>query len=293
MESTFLTALLMPAALAFIMMGMGLSLVPDDFKRIFLYPGAGILGLLMQFVYLPAIGFVLVHLFGMTGPSAVGMMILVACPGGPSSNLITNLAHGDTALSISLTAVSSLLSVLTIPLIVNYALGHFGITGVVSLPLSQTIIQILLITILPVGLGMLIRHKRADLAKKSDKWVKITSALFLAFIILAVAIKERAGIADAFRAVGPPLLLLNILMLLSGITLGRIARLTPAQGITISIETGIQNGTLGIFVAATLLGNSAMTVPSAIYSLIMFVTSIGVIYYGRGVARRVIRQQVW
>lgn len=290
MESNFLTAFLMPAALAFIMMGMGLSLVPDDFKRIFKYPRGGIVGLLMQFVFLPVCGYTLIQAFGLRGPEAVGMMILVACPGGPSSNLITHLAHGDTALSISLTAVSSLLTVVTIPLVVNYALIYFGEVGTVVLPLGQTISQILMITILPVGAGMWIRHRRPELAQQSDKPVKISSALFLALIILAVAIKERDGILDAFRSVGPVLLILNLLMLIGGIVAAKLAGVSAQQGITISIETGIQNGTLGIFVAATLLGNAAMTVPSAIYSIIMFVTSPGIILYGRMVTRQVLRQ---
>ncbi len=280
MEESILTSVFLPLALAFIMFGMGLSLRLDDFRRIFIYPRAVLLGLVCQLVLLPAVGFFLVKLFGLSGAMAVGVMVIAACPGGATSNLITHLAKGDTALSISLTAVSSVVTLLTIPIIVNYSILYFGEEGSVLLPLGRTIAQIFVITLIPVSLGMWFHHKKPGLSQKADKPVRIISAVFLALIIIAAVIKERANLVDLFVKVGPVTLLLNLTMLALGFYLSKLFALSARQSITIGIETGIQNGTLGIFIAASLLKNSTMTIPSAIYSLIMFGTAFLVILYG-------------
>lgn len=280
MEESILTTLFLPLALAFIMMGMGLSLTVGDFKRIVVFPKAVLLGLGCQLLLLPLLGFALVKGFSMTGALAVGVMIIAACPGGATSNLICHLSKGDTALSISLTAVSSFITVLTIPLIVNLAIDHFGEAGTVRLPWSQTVVQIFGITILPVSIGMWIKRRRPALSQKADKPVRLISAIFLALIIVAALLKERDHVVDFFRLVGPVTLLLNVASLAMGLAIGAIFLLSRKQMLTLSIETGIQNGTLGILVAATLLKNATMTIPSAIYSLIMFGTAVVVIFLG-------------
>ncbi|WP_194775833.1 bile acid:sodium symporter family protein [Pararhodonellum marinum] len=292
MEESILTVLFLPLALAFIMMGMGLSLTIYDFKRIFYQPKAILLGLVCQLILLPILGFALIKLFGLSGALAVGVMIIAACPGGATSNLISHLSKGDTALSISLTAISSLVTVATIPLIVNFSIRYFGEEGSVLLPLMQTIAQIFVITIIPVSIGMIIKSKRPDIAKKADPHVRLFSAIFLALIILAAILKERANLVEFFIQVGPVTLLLNVLSLLTGLVVAKLFLLSPKHGLTISIESGIQNGTLGILVAATLLKNSAMAIPSAIYSLIMFMTAVFVIYIGLKMSKKTTQEKV-
>ncbi|MFN3800500.1 bile acid:sodium symporter family protein [Belliella pelovolcani] len=278
MQESILTAVFLPLALAFIMLGMGLSLSLKDFRNILIYPKAVFLGLLNQMILLPLIAFGLISAFGLSGTMAVGIMILAACPGGATSNLITHLSRGDTALSISLTAVTSFLTVATIPLIVNFAIAYFGEEGSVTLPLGETIIQIMGVTIIPVSIGMFLKKKSPTLSLKADRPVRIASAVFFVLIILAAILKERASLVEFFIAAGPVTLLLNLGTLLIGYMLAKISLLPKNQQMTIAIESGIQNGTLGIMIAATLLRNSEMTVPIAIYSLIMFFTAGFIIF---------------
>jgi bile acid:Na+ symporter, BASS family len=275
METNFITDLLLPLSLAVIMLGMGLSLVMNDFRRIFLYPKAASIGIVNQIIVLPAVGFLLVWLFGLKSPElAVGILVLSACPGGPTSNLISHISKGDTALSISLTAISSLIAVVTIPLMVNLALKVYMQQGeYVPLPVFDTIIKLTLITLLPVGIGMIIRSKAQVFALKMEKPVKIVSGILLFLIIAAAILNNKDIIVSSFRDVGPIALTLNGLMLVIGYLSARIFMLNPAQSITISVETGIQNGTLGITIASTLLYNDVMAISPAIYSLIMFMTA--------------------
>jgi bile acid:Na+ symporter, BASS family len=271
MEQNIITTVLLPLALAIIMLGMGLNLVPDDFRRIFRYPKAAAVGLTNQIVLLPLIAFLTLFVFSLPAELAVGVMILAACPGGPTSNLITQLAKGDIALSVTLTAISTVISMFTIPFIVNYSIAHFMPAGqMVTLPLAGTIVQLLVIAVVPIALGMLIRKFALSLARKADKPVNILSAVFLVLVIAGAILKERAHIAEYFVLAGPVTLTLNVLTLLMGYLTSRLFRLSHRQSITVSIESGIQNGTLAIAIAATMLQNTAMTIPPAIYSLIMF-----------------------
>ncbi|UJP63911.1 bile acid:sodium symporter family protein [Mongoliitalea daihaiensis] len=278
MQDSILTAVFLPLALAFIMLGMGLSLTTKDFKNIIVYPKAIGLGLLNQLILLPLVAFALVQLFGLSGTFAVGFMILAACPGGATSNLITHLSRGDVALSISLTAVSSFITIVSIPLIVNFSIGFFGEEGSVTLPVFQTIIQIMGVTVIPVAIGMLLKKKFPLLSVKADKPVRIASAVLFALVLIAAILKERASIVEFFILAGPVSLALNIATLILAFFLGTLFMLSKRQRLTIAIESGLQNGTLGIMIAATLLKNSEMTIPIAIYSLIMFVTSALIIF---------------
>jgi len=263
------------------MLGMGLSLTVTDFKRIFIYPKAVTLGLINQLLILPLIAFALAIFFDLAPGLAVGLMILAACPGGPTSNLISHLANGDTALSITLTAFSSLITVITIPFIVNFSISYF-IPGGEQPPLNifGTVISVLAITIIPVAIGMLIFKKSPQLAQKMDRPFRIFSAVFFVVIILAAILKEQENIVDYFSQIGPVALGLNVLTLAFGFFSAKSLGLVANQARTISIESGIQNGTLGITIAATLIGNSEMTIPSAVYSLIMFGTAGLLIFIG-------------
>lgn len=281
MQSNVLTEIFLPLALAIIMLGMGLSLVVDDFKRILLYPKAILVGTLNQIILLPLAAFVVIALLGIKAELAVGMVILSACPGGPTSNLISHLAKGDTALSISLTVVSSLITVFTIPFLVNFAIVQFIPGGEQqALPVFKTIVSVLLITLIPVGIGMLVRNWKPNLAQKLDRPVKLLSGIFLFIVIAGALFKEKENMVGFFKLIGPAALLLNLLTMTVGYATSRLTNHSLKQSLTIAIECGIQNGTLGIAIATTLLNNPAMSIPAAIYSLLMFVTSIGIIWWG-------------
>ena len=281
MQDSVLTAVFLPLALAFIMLGMGLSLTLKDFRNIFVYPKAMMLGLANQLLLLPLFAFILINLFGLKGALAVGVMILAACPGGATSNLITHLCRGDLALSISLTAFSSFVTIISIPLIVNFSILHFGEEGSITLPVFQTIVQIMGVTLVPVSIGMWLNNRFPKLTQMADKPVRIASAVVFALVLVAAILKEKDSIVEFFRLTGPIMLTLNVFTLVGGYFLATLFLLPKRQRMTISIESGIQNGTLGIMIAATLLKNSEMTIPIAIYSLIMFLTALVVIFLSK------------
>ncbi len=291
MEATFFTAVLLPVGLAIVMLGMGLTLVPEDFQRVTRYPKAVAIGLIAQLLFLPIIGFLIASIVPMQPELAVGLMVLALCPGGPSSNMITYLAKGDVALSVTLTALSSVITVFTIPVFANLSLQYFAgqsaavasqfPEGVIALPIGQTMLQIFAIAILPVGLGMLIRHFLPNLARRLEKVANRLAIAFLALIILAIIIREWNRIPSFIAQVGIAVVLLNGIATLTGFWLGRLFNLNFAQRICIAIEVGIQNGTLAIAITAGLLNNPDMAVPAAIYSLLMYVTAILAIFYSR------------
>ncbi|MGB3492253.1 MAG: bile acid:sodium symporter family protein [Elainellaceae cyanobacterium] len=276
MESSILTAVFLPLALFIIMLGMGLGLTADDFKRVLVEPKAVALGLIAQLIMLPAVGFLLASLFPLSPELAVGVMILAACPGGPTSNLMTYLLQGNVALSITLTAISSLITVFTIPLVVNLAMQHFiGEAAALQLPFLTTVIQIAVITLIPVALGMALHHYAPRFASQVEKGVKWLSIAFLSLIVVGLLAKERANVASFFLQVGWVTLALNVSTMLLGFAIATLAQLDTRSKKAIAVEVGIQNGTLAIAVASapTFLNTPSMAIPAGIYSLIMFATS--------------------
>lgn len=282
MESNILTEIFLPLSLAFIMFGMGLSLTLGDFKRILLFPKAVSIGLFNQLLIIPLLAFGLVKIFGLPAELAVGVMILAACPGGATSNLITHLAKGDSALSITLTAFSSMITVFTIPFLVNFSISHFmGTSGeAIQLNVISTVVSVLIITIIPVLIGMILLAKSPKLAIRIEPTFRKLSAVFFVFILIAAVVKERENLINYLFELGPLVIVLNVATLAVGFYSARILGLSAKQSKTISIESGIQNGTLGIAIAATLIGNSQMTIPSAIYGILMFVTAGILIFLG-------------
>jgi len=271
--------IILAASLAITMWGMGLSLVWDDFKRVIKYPKAIATGLVNQLILLPLIAFALATLFNAPAEIAVGIMILAACPGGPTSNLITHLAKGDTALSVSLTAVTSIITIFTIPFIVNFALGHFVESkSDISLPVLETIAQIFIIVLVPVAIGMLVKKQSPGFADRMAKPVRIASALLLALIIVGLVIKEKENVGGYFAKAGVIAALLNVATMGMGFLSARLLALNQAQSRTISIESGIQNGTMALMIAGTILGNTEYGIAPAVYSLIMFFTGGLIIY---------------
>ena len=273
MQSSVLSVVLLPLGLAIIMMGLGLSLTLADFKRIITYPKAIIIGLFCQMILLPFICYFKAVGFKLSPELAVGLMLLAAAPGGPTSNLFSHVAKGDVALNVSLTAINSLLSVFSISLIVNISIAAFMATGDV-IPLQfKKILEVCLIVLGPVSIGMLIRSKAPKIAEKLNKPVKIASALFLAIIIILTLYSEKEKLPHYFALVGIPALLFNILCMVIGYYVPRFFSLEKSQAIAIGMEIGIHNGTLAIFIALSVIGNNIMATPAAIYSLFMFFTA--------------------
>jgi BASS family bile acid:Na+ symporter len=273
MESSAITTIFLPLALGIIMLGLGLSLTLDDFKRVVHYPKAVIVGLMCQMIILPVLCWVLAVSFNLSAELAVGLMLLAASPGGPTANLYSHLSNGDVALNISLTAVNSLLSLFTLPLIVNFSIGYF-MEADMAIPMQfKKVVEVFLIVLIPVSLGMLVHAKSPAISSRLTKPVKILSAVFLVLIIAAAIMKERSQVVSYFQQVGLAALLFNLFSMLLGYQIPRLLNIGKKQAIAIGMEIGIHNGTLAIYIALSVLGNSAMSIPPAIYSLIMFFTA--------------------
>ncbi len=262
------------------MLGMGMSLVIDDFKRVLVFPKAVILGLVGQILILPVLAFILVKWFDAPAIIAVGIMLIAACPGGTSSNLISHLAKGDTALSISLTAITSLVTVVSIPLILGFSMDYFlAAHQVIELPVVKTIMTLIAITFLPVSLGMLIRKKYTQFALNQETRINALSGLFLACLVLLIVWQQSHAVKEGIVAVGWLVASLNVLSMFVGFLIGRIFQLSSSQTTTIAIEVGVQNGTLAILIAATILQQAVFALPAAIYSLSMFISGFMVIFW--------------
>ncbi len=274
MQKSILADVVLPISLALIMLGMGLSLVRDDFKRVMKFPKAVVVGLVCQMIVLPLVGWGVVNLIKMDQPElAVGLMVLTFCPGGATSNMLTFLARGDVALSITLTAVVSVVTPFTIPIFTGMVMASLmGEGQAIALPLGKTIGALVAITIVPVVIGMVIRAKKTEFAKKAEKPVKIASFVILFAIIAALAKKNAADLPRFFIQTGPATIVLNVSTMVIGFFAARAAKLERSQQITVGMEVGIQNGTTAILVTQGLLGNSVMAIAPAIYSLVMFVT---------------------
>jgi bile acid:Na+ symporter, BASS family len=281
MENNVLLQVFLPLALFIIMLGMGLSLVVDDFRRVLRFPGAVAIGLLLKLVLIPMLTVGILMLFPLQPELAVGFILLAACPGGATTNLITNLAKGDVALSITLTAIASVITVFTIPVMVNMGLEHFmGESREIHLPFGRTVVQILAITVVPVLIGMALNAKWPVLSKKAEQPVKIISAVFLVLIIAVALLKEQDNVVDFFQKAGPVAIILNLLGMILGYVVTWLLTRRKQQAVTVGVEVGIVNGTLGITIAAGILGNSVMTIPSAIYSIIMFPSVLLLVWLG-------------
>lgn len=283
MSGEILKQTALPLALFAVLFGMGLSLVPEDFRRVFRHPKAKLVGLACQLLLLPAVAFALALLFRLPGELAVGLMLLAACPGGATSNVITHLSKGDTALSVTLTAISSTVCVFTIPWIVGWSMHWFmGGSAAVQLPFWKTLGQLTVVTILPIACGMAMRAARPAWAQRLERPAGIFALVILALIILAAVAREK-DLAHQFAVAGPAAITLNILTMVLGFAAGWWFALPLSQRITISIEAGIQNGTLALAIALGLLESSRIAMPAVVYSLFMFLSGAMMIaIFGRG-----------
>jgi BASS family bile acid:Na+ symporter len=271
MQGDIVSTILLPLSLAFIMFSLGLGLTPGDFGRIVRQPRALLVGVLCHFVLLPLVCFGMVQMAGFTGAFAVGFMILAACPTGSTSNLLTYIARGDVALALSFTAVASVLTIFTLPLIVSFALEYFaGTSQAVQAPVGAMMGQIFLMLGVPVILGMFVRHRWPTAAVRMEKLcTKIATVLFILIVLAAVA-KNWALLRDNFTTLAPFAVALNVTMLLAGFLVAWVARLSRKQSVTLGIETAVQNATLGLVIASTMLKQDAMAVPVALYGVLMY-----------------------
>ena len=277
-----LSSLIVGLCLMLIMLGMGLSLTVEDFRRIVRQPKAVGIGLLNQLIFLPLIGLVLAKSLGLSSTIAIGLMILAACPGGATSNLIAHLAKGDTALSVSLTAVASVITIFSIPFIIHLSIFEFaGTDEVIALNAFQMILQLFMIVIIPVAVGMIIRSNRPDFAIRMDKPVRKASGILLALVTIALIVKERENIGPYFQQAGVATILLNVSTISLGFITARLAKLDQRQGLSIAIESGIQNSALAMTIATVTLGNTSLGIAAAIYTLVMYASAFFIISTSR------------
>ena len=264
------------------MFGMGMSLTPGDFKRVILAPKAKILGLCCQLLALPVLAFLLAKALQLPGDLAVGLMLVAACPGGPTSNIISHLSRGDTALSVTLTAVSSVVTVFSIPLIVGGSIHHFlGESEHVSLPFWQSLAKLVIVTILPVSLGMAAHALRPVWCVRMASPFHVISLVFLVLVIAAAVVREE-DLGRQFVLAGPAAVALNVTSMALGFAFAVWFRLSRPQRISISIEVGIQNGTLALAIALGMLESARIAMPAVVYSLIMFATGgLMILRFGR------------
>jgi bile acid:Na+ symporter, BASS family len=273
MQADVLTKVILPLSLFLIMFGIGISLKLADFKNILVYPKAVVVGLIGQLILLPVIAFILALSFKLPAELAVGLIIIALAPGGATSNMFTYLYKGDVSLSVSLTVLTSLITPFTIPLLVSLSMVYFMESSTeFELPIVKTIIQLLVITVIPIALGMFALYKKPILAKKIENVLKWFSIFFLFLIIALIILKNADNMLSFFAQAGVATLVLNIVVLLLAYQLGNWAKLNHKQSICIGFEVGIQNGTLALVVAGTLIGNNTMMIPAVTYSILMFVT---------------------
>ncbi len=272
------TDVVLPIALAFIMFSLGLGLSISDFTRIFLKPKEFIVGFISQLILLPIVALILVYIWPLSPEIAIGVMILAAAPGGATSNILTSFAKGDVALSISLTAVISILSVITIPLILGISLSILG-TNLLSegISLIDIALKMFLIVTIPVLIGMLLKNVFSSFENLAKK---ISTVLFF-LVLLGAVLAERENVVAYFAEAGLITLVLNIVMMLLAYYLSKSFISDVSQQKAITLECGLQNGTLAIVVANVFFDGGAYLIPAATYSLIMYATSLPYIYYLR------------
>jgi bile acid:Na+ symporter, BASS family len=266
--------------LGFIMFGIGLSLTPQNFRNIALYPKAFVVGLSAQMIALPLIAFVIAEVSNLSLPVKIGLILLASCPGGTTSGFITYFFKGNVALSITLTAVNSLLTLFSIPFITNLALRHYYGSGtLIHLPFLDTVIQIFMVTILPATLGVIFKYVKPQTAEKIQKPLKflLIIALAVVFVIKFFASEKNGGTgisAGEFLHILPYALALNVACMLTGYFIGIFSKLGKQNSYTISVEAAVHNTTLAFLIAGALLQNQEMVKPSLVYSLFSFWTAL-------------------
>ncbi len=279
---SIVTDIFLPLALAFIMFALGLGLTGQDFLRVIKQPKDFFVGAVSQIILLPIIAFILVSIWPISPELAIGVIIIAAAPGGVTSNILTSFARGDVALSVSLTAIISLLSVVTVPFIIVTSLGLLGLDNLTqNISLTSMAISMFLIVTVPVIIGMIFRKFASNLAIKFEPIAKKISIVLFIIVLLGAILAEKDNIVSYFADAGLVTLVLNVVMMAVAFYVAQLLGTGNSQKKCIAIECGLQNGTLAIFVGTTLFGGGAYVIPAATYSLIMFLTSLIFVFFVR------------
>lgn len=276
-----ITDVILPLALAFIMFTLGLGLTFSDFARVAKMPKNFLIGLVSQLVFLPLVALIIVFVWPLQPELAIGLILIAAAPGGVTSNILTSFAKGDVALSISLTAVMSLLSVISVPLVLGISMGLISDNSLGSISLTSIAISMFLIVTLPVLLGMIFRASLSYLTKRIEKIAKILSTALFVLVLIGAILAERQNLVEYFAQTGLVVLILNILMMTIAYYWAKLFSSGRPQLKAISLECGLQNGTLAIFVGTSVFGGGLYIVPAATYSVIMYLTSLIFIFFIR------------
>lgn len=285
MEQSLLIEVGLPIALFIIMTGIGLTLTVADFQREGRAPRGLIVGSIGQLLVMPLLGFAVAALMGLPPAIAVGIVIVAACPGGTTSNLVAYLARANVALSIALTVIASIATILTLPLAANLAIRWqpAAADAAVRVPVGRTIALLIGIVLVPVTIGMVVRRRSAAYAAKVERSVAIFGGLVLLALVVGIAYSVRDEIWTLLAQAGPASGLLAVAGLVVGAGSAWLARLPLIDGLTIAVELGVKNSTLGILIAITVVGSETMAVPPAVYGLLMYVPAAAVVAYGRRV----------
>jgi bile acid:Na+ symporter, BASS family len=277
-----LTTVGLPIALAVIMFGLGLSLTPEDFRRVRQAPTAVVVALTCQLLVLPLICFGLVVLLDLSPLLGIGMMLLAASPGGTSANLFSHLFRGDVALNVTLTAVNSLISIVTLPVITGLAIRYFGRQDTVELPLIE-VLQVFAIVLIPVLIGMFVRSRWEGFAARMDRPVRAASAIILAVLVVAIVVDQRENVTEYLAKIGFATGVFCALSLTIGYYVPRLFGVSDRQSVASSMEIGVHNATLAIYVAVEVLDDTEISIPAAVYSLFMFAFAA---IWGRYISRQ-------
>lgn len=277
-----MTTIGLPVALGIIMFGLGLTLTPADFTRVAKNPKAVVIALFCQLLLLPALCFGLVLAFQLPPVLAVGMMLLAASPGGTTANLYSHLFRGDVALNISLTAINSVIAVVTLPIIVNLSLSYFmAADEQIGFPVGKAV-EVFAIVLIPVAIGMFVRSLRPAFALAMDKPVRIASVVILVVVIAGAIASNRELLVDNFGQLSLITVVFCLCSLAIGYLVPRMLGVSQSQSIASSFEIGIHNATLAIVIAQTVIGSIEMSLPAGVYGVLMFFLAAGFGFLIRG-----------
>jgi BASS family bile acid:Na+ symporter len=279
LQGTLFTQVLLPAILGVIMFGMGLSLVKDDFVRLAKVPKSVIAGLTGQLILLPLLAFALVTVFSAPIEIAIGVMILAACPGGTTSNLISHIARANLALSVSLTAITTVICVITTPLLIKFSIDHFTQTDATEFSLIGVSINLIVLLLVPISIGMVLRHFYAKAARRAEPFFRHFSTIFMLMLIAVISYQEREMLQTFFPDVFFITFGLNICATIMGVIIARACSLSTKDGLTLGIEIGTQNASMAMLIAITFIENSAYSIAAGIYGITMYVGAFLLVAY--------------
>ena len=286
-ESNVIIDVVLPLSLAFIMFSLGLGLTTSDFGLVFTEPKAFAIGITNQMLVLPIIGFSVATILGLSGEMAVGLMILACCPGGVTSNILTKLAKGDTALSISYTAVVSVVTVISLPLIIGFSMDHFMGEAAPDIDILSLGVTMFMLTALPVTVGMLMRRYSPDRTDKIEPMASKLAAGLFVIIVIAAIVSEFDTLMDNLGTLGPAVIILNVVMLGIGWSSASVFGLNEQRATTVAIESGIQNASVGITVGGLILAPTAgatlstLSLRSGVYGVLMYLVIAPFLFWRR------------